>query len=391
MGWLKRMMKKLPVANRLARFHDSVTSEMGKVGTRQNRLEAEVRDLEWQLADQRVQTHLLQGPINDPELPRTRLVSTARHCRLTFADGRRLSILVPEPAHDPISQDLVQQRLPAIVPDRLQDRYLRPGMVVLDLGAHLGVWTLLAAARGCTVVAVEANPDNASLLRASVAANHFEAVHVVAAAVSDRPGRVRLLWSGPYGHVAAADQGEDGVDVPARTVDDILAELGIGHVDLVKMDVEGSEVRAVGGMANLLSRADAPAVYYESNGHCLHKFQHTCSDLRRLFARFGYANYRLVEGRRFRPVGTDDIQPESCIDYFATKTPPTDWPGWEVTAPQSQAEVRQEVVSMCGSGFLPQQEHLDRELTRAPTWLREDAGVQAARQGVEVRTGRPAA
>jgi len=103
-----------------------------------------------------------------------------------FADVPRLSILVPEPAHDPISQDLVQQRLPAIVPDRLQDRYLRPGMVVLDLGAHLGVWTLLAAARGCTVVAVEANPDNASLLRASVAANHFEAVHVVAAAVSGR-------------------------------------------------------------------------------------------------------------------------------------------------------------------------------------------------------------
>jgi FkbM family methyltransferase len=390
MGWLNDVLRKLPVANRVARSHDTLLSEIRSLRFRQDQLENEVGELQWELAHQRGRTELLRGRIE-------RFLSVAlpgaptSHCRIVLPDGRRLSVLVPVPPPDPISQSLARHCWPGIMPDCLQDRYLRPGKVLLDLGAHLGAWTLLAAARGCTVVAVEAHPDNVNLLRASVAANNFTTVHVISAAVSDRAGKLCLRWSGPYGYVVPLDQGRDGVEVPARTVDDILAGLGIGHVDLIKMDVEGSEVQALCGMAGLLAGPSAPAVFYESNGHCLYKFGHTTSDLRRHMADYGYSNFRLLTPTGFRPVAPEEVQAEVCVDYFATKVPPADWPGWDIAAPLTPGEFCQEIVNHCNSQSGPQREHLDRELLRAPAWLLQDERIRAARRGVESSADRPAA
>jgi len=68
--------------------------------------------------------------------------------------------------------------------------------LVVDLGAHVGVFALAAAAAGCRVLAVEASQANARLLEASAARNGFEHLRIVQAAASDQRRRLAFCPEG---------------------------------------------------------------------------------------------------------------------------------------------------------------------------------------------------
>src|SRR5207245_1177343 len=116
------------------------------------------------------------------------------------------------------------------------------------------------------------------------------------AAVSDRPGTLEFCQAGPYGHVAAPGSWAADVVVPALAVDDLLDEHGWDRVDFIKMDIEGSEVAGLLGMARRLGRADAPPLFVESNGHTLALFDQTPATLKATLEGFGYRNYQVDPG-----------------------------------------------------------------------------------------------
>jgi FkbM family methyltransferase len=117
---------------------------------------------------------------------------------------------------------------------------------VLDLGAHIGGFSLhLARARSpAAIYAVEANPDNFRLLQQNVVANH--AGHIITpmhGAAGDRDGRATLVLSSDNtgGHkIAVLPNGVAAVQVPIIDVAALVDR--IGPVDLLKIDVEGSEI-----------------------------------------------------------------------------------------------------------------------------------------------------
>lgn len=275
---------------------------------------------------------------------------------------------------------------------------LRPGAVVLDLGAHLGGFALAAAAVGCRVLAVEANPVHAALLRRSAEANRFPGFDVVHAAASDRPGERRFRPYGPYGYVAP-DGPADPVEVrvPAVAVDALLADRGVGRVDFVKMDIEGSEVAAIRGMTGLLTRPDAPVVFYESNGHTLDYYGETCQRLKAEFVRLGYRNYYVDTAHaRLVPVDPGDLQPDCCVDYLAVKDAPAEWSGrtpptaigcWPVAAQLTRSEWADWLRRSAGRADLSPAEtgHVLRQCAVGPEWVRTDpqlAAFVASRRGV---------
>ena len=130
-----------------------------------------------------------------------------------------------------------------------------PSGVILDLGAHLGTFALAAAASGRRVIAVEASPRNVDLLRESARANGLDdALTVVPVAVSNREGTVRFQQEGAWGQITDSPWAANVVEVPVRTVPDILGDFGLARVDVVKLDVEGSEIAAIAGMSEMLSR-----------------------------------------------------------------------------------------------------------------------------------------
>jgi FkbM family methyltransferase len=247
---------------------------------------------------------------------------------------------------DPISENIAAGAFSYPSSFHLPFALLEPGLAVLDLGAHIGTFSLAAAALGCRVVAVEASPHNAALLRTSVAFNGFEQMTVVSAAVTDHQGTLEFIQSGPYGVVANPSVQSSTVQVRAVTVDGLLEELGWDRVDLIKMDVEGSEVSAIRGMAQLLARADAPLLVYESNGFTLGFFGETPNSLLATLEGFGYRNY-VVEPGQLLPVSSEELQAECLVDYFALKTRPAKLRDWQIRSPRTYLETVSQVVSAC--------------------------------------------
>jgi FkbM family methyltransferase len=148
---------------------------------------------------------------------------------------------------------------------------LAPGMTVVDVGAHVGYFALLAAR--CVgpegkVLAVEPAPGNFALLRANVERAGADHVRTVNAAAWRDEGRVELLLSAEntgdnrvvgVAPKAGALGAATTVSVPAVKLDDLLAG---ERVDFVLLDTQGSERAVVEGMLETIAR-DRPRLQVE--------------------------------------------------------------------------------------------------------------------------------
>lgn len=126
--------------------------------------------------------------------------------------------------------------------DRFYERYgftIEPGWTVVDIGAGIGEFTLLAASAGARAVAFEPSPASFSLLRRNLEANGAGNVVATHAAVTGRTGTTRIAVEGdPL--TARAGEGS-GVQVRALSLQDALAEVSMRAVDMLKIDCEGAE------------------------------------------------------------------------------------------------------------------------------------------------------
>ena len=144
---------------------------------------------------------------------------------------------------------------------------------VVDVGANIGLSTILLARSAQRVIAFEPSPTNLGYLRRNLASNGIANVEVVAAAVSDRPGTLRFHEArfGAGSHVVAEGHVQGGaipaINVPAVTLDDAL----ISPVSFIKIDAEGHEPDVLAGARAVLAR-DKPMIYTEINVWCLSAF-----------------------------------------------------------------------------------------------------------------------
>lgn len=150
---------------------------------------------------------------------------------------------------------------------------LAPGMVVIDVGAHVGQFTLSAAARvGAAghVIAVEPNPEILPRLEGNVRRNGFSWVSIVAAAVAESPGRALLRLPETAGDNTGAASIEYGgpaasaFEVAVETLDRIVRTFELPRLDVVKVDAEGSEARVFDGGRDALARWK-PHVLFEAD------------------------------------------------------------------------------------------------------------------------------
>ena len=146
---------------------------------------------------------------------------------------------------------------------------LHPGMHVLDLGANIGYYTLLAATRvGPTghVTAFEPDSGNIKLLARSVAANGLLNVTLFPCAVAAETSALRLIMDDSNGHLASPET-TGGQRVQAVTLDRLLGTSF--RVDVIKMDIEGAEGLALAGMTRLIA-AQRPLIICEFSPPALH-------------------------------------------------------------------------------------------------------------------------
>lgn len=151
-------------------------------------------------------------------------------------------------------------------------RLLQPGMVVLDVGAHHGYYTLLASRRVSgtgRVFAFEPSPRERKKLGWHLRWNRCSNVEVVSTALGSASGHAELFLAagretGCNSLRPPATSVERGtVSVPVETLDSFLSSRGVTRIDFVKLDVEGAELSVIEGAENLLSRAPRPVILVE--------------------------------------------------------------------------------------------------------------------------------
>lgn len=119
--------------------------------------------------------------------------------------------------------------------------------VVYDLGANVGLYTLLASRLGATVIAVEPHPSHLVYLRRHLRLNRCGDVHVIEGAVLDVEGPTYIEGTGGEAHLA--DQGQP---ISGTTLDGMIRSQPVPT--FIKCDVEGAELRVLHGATMLLRR-----------------------------------------------------------------------------------------------------------------------------------------
>jgi len=136
---------------------------------------------------------------------------------------------------------------------------LKAGQTFFDVGANAGFFTLVAAklvglAGRC--VAFDPAPDNDRSIREQVELNALSNCVSVQKAVGAKAGRATFAFSAPgsaMGHLGSAANGEHSLEVQVISLDE-AAKL-YGRPDFIKLDVEGADIEAMQGAAELLRDA----------------------------------------------------------------------------------------------------------------------------------------
>lgn len=149
--------------------------------------------------------------------------------------------------------------------------FARPGKgdVVIDVGAHIGLFTLkcLLKHKCALVVAVEPNPDNMHLLSMNTIINGLSGkVVAVKAAAGARGGRAKLYINThcSYMHSLIPKKNAPALEVDMITIDEVVAKLKLRKVDFIKVDIEGYELEVIEGAEKTLT-SFSPTLVIETN------------------------------------------------------------------------------------------------------------------------------
>lgn len=198
--------------------------------------------------------------------------------------------------------------------------FLRPGDTFVDVGANIGLFSLIASrlvGNSGRVFAFEPCAETWRRLKDNSILNHCSNLSCVQAALSDLAGTTTLSVSrdGMDAWNALAERpfmGNDFVQerIDAVRWDDFAKERGlVGHVALMKIDVEGWESHVLQGAAEALSRDDAPVLQVEFTDAAAIACGGSCQQLYQEIKSFGFSLYRFDDR-------TGDLSPEPPRDQY---------------------------------------------------------------------------
>lgn len=183
----------------------------------------------------------------------------------------------------------------------LFEQALRPGMTVLDVGAHIGYYTLIAARKvGPTgrVIAFEPEPRNNALLRKNVAANKLSNVVILDVAASDSAGSHDLFlekYNKGHHSFGRGSASAERITVKTDTIDHALERFGSPAIDLMKIDIEGAEPIALRGMKETIARSPAMTIFAEAYPKCLERLGTPAAEYLRQLTTLGFKLWEINE------------------------------------------------------------------------------------------------
>jgi FkbM family methyltransferase len=175
---------------------------------------------------------------------------------------------------------------------------LKPGDVFFDLGANIGYFTVLAAkcvGPNGRVIAFEPTPATRSYLERNVQGNGVgRIVAVESFAISERRG-VAYFEVGTQSECNSiatnARSGTGTIEVQTIGIDDYCEEKGLLRIDMIKMDIEGQELKAIRSMVQSSNRNPQLKIIFEYNAEVVSKSGEGVADFFDLLSSYGFCRF----------------------------------------------------------------------------------------------------
>jgi len=232
-----------------------------------------------------------------------------------FPPFRFLSGLFLEKMRDPLKPVLVNDYLMFLDPkDSLRlsvhqhepyeteilKKEIKPGDTVVDVGAHIGYYTLLFSklvGPSGKVFSFEPAPQNFSILEKNINFNSCKNVILINKAVGNQPGLAKIHLTPSTGDFNFVDTKEDKqeLELPIITLDGYFSSRGNTQIDFIKMDIEGYEPRALSGMKNILLKTPKMKMLVEFYPKMLRKAGCNPSDLLKFIFEAGFKIYAIQD------------------------------------------------------------------------------------------------
>lgn len=195
----------------------------------------------------------------------------------------------------------------------LVKKVVKPDNIVVDIGAHIGYYTLIFAKLvGPTgkVFAFEPDPENFSLLKKNIEMNGYKNVILVQKAIADKNSKIKLYLSeenkGDHRIYDSFDNREF-VEVEAIKLDDYLKDY-LDKINFIKMDIEGAEGGAILGMKNLLTQNKNIKLISEFWPIGLKRFGITAAEYLKILLTEGFNLYQINENKnKIVPITPDEL------------------------------------------------------------------------------------
>lgn len=201
----------------------------------------------------------------------------------------------------------------------LLNRLIRPGMVVVDIGANIGEITLVAANRTThsgQVIAFEPMARIAEQLEENIRENGLTWAKAVRLGVSNRPGEAHIYQ--PFNSDSSEPNRGLGTLYPdepdARpsqtitltTLDRYFEDHPVERLDIIKIDIEGAELACLEGARNTLLRYK-PAIVIEIQAATAANAGYKQSDILELLSDLGYAFQRIGPAGALEPIDSNSL------------------------------------------------------------------------------------
>lgn len=197
---------------------------------------------------------------------------------------------------------------------------LKPGMTFVDVGANEGYFSVMASklvGPSGTVISVEPQGRLREVLDKNFELNCATNVRIIHSAVSDLPGTGTLHLSpdmntGSTGLSQSTSYRNEIQTIPITTLSNLLSDLGIGSVDLMKMDIEGLEYEAILGSPHLFRGGCIKALALEFHPRALAQREHNAE---RIVAFLEDCGYRVDAGFEHTPVNSVWLAPPNAEQW----------------------------------------------------------------------------
>jgi FkbM family methyltransferase len=174
--------------------------------------------------------------------------------------------------------------------EREETKYLKKVLhaddVCLDIGANIGFYTLLFSSMSSKVISFEPLSLNCSLLNQTIALNNIDNIQLIQAVVSNVNGTVAFNETTQSGYSSVSYGGSSSITNRQQSV--IVDEMAIEKLDVVKIDVEGYELKVLQSMLSTLQRTKPRIIMVELVEEYLLRFGDCISDVLELLEGIGY-------------------------------------------------------------------------------------------------------